>query len=254
MGDRRDTWNFSSKGHHVNWMTDLLPEDVKSHKRVRILSYGYSPHLFSGARRTFRSHDANAKTLDKNALGYVPQAINVHSKRLLEQMSAKRTGKDRDRAIIWIGHSLGGLIVQNALVQASASLQSRIEHKAIELCTCGVLYFGTPMREVRGRTWAHLLSSIVSDSMETKEDPGLSLAALHSDILDLEVQRYKSIATNFPNYSFCERAGSPVSIERPKTSYYFLIIFRLFPKNLSFYTMLLIIGRRSRLMEPIGPW
>ncbi|KAL8783755.1 MAG: hypothetical protein Q9195_009293 [Heterodermia aff. obscurata] len=203
----RETWTFSSKRDRVNWMTDLLPDDVESHKRSRILSYSYSPHLFSGARRTFVGHDVNAKTLDKKALGYVPQAINTHSKRLLEQLSAKRRGKDRDRAIIWVGHSLGGLIVQNALVQASASVESRREHKAIELCTCGVLFFGTPMREVPGRNWALLLSSIVSASMQTKEDPGLDLAALKSDVLDLEVQRYKSIATNFQNYSFCERPG-----------------------------------------------
>lgn len=217
MGDWRETWTFSSEGHRVNWMTDLLPDDIQSHKHVRILSYGYSPYLFSGVLRTFRGNDVSPKTLDKKALGWVPQAINIHANRLLEQLSAKRKGKDRDRAIIWIGHSLGGLIVQKALVQASASLESRIEHKAIELCTCGVLYFGTPMREVRGQTWAQLLSSIVSYSMETKEDPGLNLPALESDILDLEVQRYKSILTNFQNYSFCEKTEFPVSIERPKT-------------------------------------
>ena len=210
MGDQRETWTFSSKGHRVNWMTDLLPDDIQSHKNVRILSYGYSPYLFSSATRNFRSNVVSAKTLDRNALGWVPQAINIHANRLLEQLSPKRKGKDRDRAIIWIGHSLGGLIVQKALVQASASLESRREHKAIELCTCGVLYFGTPMCEVRGRTWAHLLSSIVSYSTETKEDPGLNPAALESDVLDLEVERYKSIVTNFHNYSFCEKTDFPV--------------------------------------------
>ena len=254
MGDRRETWTFSGKGKHVNWMTDLLPDGLDKHKKIRVLSYGYSADLFSGARRTFRSHHQTSRILDKKALGYVPQAISIHSKRLLEQLSQKRRGKDRDRAIIWIGHSLGGLIVQNALVQASASVESRREYKAIELCTCGVLYFGTPLREVRGRTWAQLLSSIVSDSMGVKEDPGLNLAALKCDILDLEIQRYKSIATNFQNYSFCEKAGLRVNMEPPNVSFQYLITLRLFQKTPWSYRTQPDIGRRLRSMALIGQW
>jgi len=51
-----------------------------------------------------------------------------------------------DVPLVFIGHSYGGIIIQNALVQLSQSFSTQSEH--LLRCVAGVLFFGTPQSEL----------------------------------------------------------------------------------------------------------
>ena len=64
------------------------------------------------------------------------------------------------RPLMFIAHILGGLVKQRALTIAS---QSRYLHfQAIETCTEGICFLGTPHRGVDIAAWGTILSSIVN--------------------------------------------------------------------------------------------
>ena len=199
-GDRRETWVSDIKSKRVNGMTDLLPQDI-SH-RARILSYTYSGRLFTDSKTGRWGQRPNPSRADDMVLQYLPQAIHLHSNRLLERLTVLRGDFARDRAIIWIGHSLGGLIVKNTLVQASTAVGAHSKHKAIQLSTCGILYFGTPMRGTKH--WARVLIKMTSVSLQVPDHPNITKDKVGLECFDLQLQRYKSIESQFRNYSFCE--------------------------------------------------
>ena len=200
-GERGGTWTAAIRSKkRTNWMTDMLPSRLGH--RVRISSYGYSLKLFSQSPRTLWGIETGPGPLDKEALRYLPQAVRIHSNRLLGQLAVLRGDVARDRPIIWIGHTLGGLIVKHALVQASAAVGENSPQKATHLATCGALYFETPMQTTSRRAWARILASMMSVSLGepllTKgEKPNLMF-----DEFDLQSQRYKSIERHFKNFSF----------------------------------------------------
>jgi len=61
-----------------------------------------------------------------------------HSHRLITQLAERRSIEAKDRPIIFVTHSLGGLIVKSALVHASASVTDcENGPKSIQLSTIG---------------------------------------------------------------------------------------------------------------------
>ena len=202
--ERRETWTAAIRSKTTtNWMTDVLPSGL-SH-RARILSYGYSSKLFSRSPRTLWGTEKRLSRLDENSLRYLPQTVQIHSNRLLEQLTALRGDVARDRPIIWIGHTLGGLIVKHALVQASAAVGENSEQKATHLATCGALYFETPMQDTSRRPWARILASMMSVSLRVALPTNIEKPNLNFDEFDLQSQRYKSIERHFRNFSYSRR-------------------------------------------------
>lgn len=182
-------------------MTDL-PKNIGCH--ARILSYGYSTRLFSDAEGGLRGEQTKQTPLGDRVLQYLPQALYLHSDRLLQQMTALRGDAARDRPIVWIGHSLGGLIVKNTLVQASSSIGTHYKQKATQLSTCGVLFFGTPMQDTSSKSWARILTRIMSVSLDLRFKINFKKHDTMFEDFDLQGQRYKGIERQFRNYSFCE--------------------------------------------------
>ena len=200
-GERRETWTAAIRSKtKKNWMTDMLPSHLDN--RVRILSYEYSLKLFSHSPRTLPGIETTPSRLDEKALRYLPQAVRIHSNRLLEQLAVLRGDVARDKPIIWIGHTLGGLIVKHALVQASAAVGENSAQKATHLATCGALYFETPMQNTSQRPWVKILASMMSVSLREALPTNGEKPNLMFDEFDLQSQRYKSIERHFRNFSF----------------------------------------------------
>ncbi|KUJ24267.1 uncharacterized protein LY89DRAFT_16754 [Mollisia scopiformis] len=204
-GDPHETWCTRDTTKKVNWMTDLLPEDIRSTTPSRILTFGYSQRLFSIPSYGFLGKRTRPSILDNKVIKYLPQALYLHSKGLMEELTILRGEYARDRPIIFVAHNLGGLIVKSTLVQASADVGEYSRHKAIQLSTTGVLFFGTPQRETSRKSWSKLLTRIFTVSLEL---PAISLGesiTAQAELFDLQVQRYKSIEMNFQNYAFYEK-------------------------------------------------
>ncbi|KAI1397445.1 TPR-like protein [Hypoxylon fuscum] len=109
----RDTW----KRDDSLWLKDFLPGKLAKPVRVMLFSYNSSPAI-----------DAAAIKLDD------------HAKNLLQWLDIER--QEPQRPLIFICHSLGGLVVKEALVEANLD----VTYKPIVEATKLLVFFATPHR------------------------------------------------------------------------------------------------------------
>ncbi|KAK4466758.1 ankyrin repeat-containing domain protein [Cladorrhinum samala] len=116
--------NKNSHKSPVYWPRDLLPETLPN---ARILTYGYDTHL----RHKLVGPPVNTSSVYDIA------------KNLLIELEAERRA-DPSRPLLFIVHSLGGVLVKEALRQSEA-FQTRQAHLGIAFkATIGIIFFGTP--------------------------------------------------------------------------------------------------------------
>ncbi|KAM7210732.1 hypothetical protein V8F06_013894, partial [Rhypophila decipiens] len=158
------------------WLRDYLPRDLPA---VRVLLYGYDTTLLKSNSR---------------------KSINDLGSTFLECIKAFRASdRTSRRPIIFIGYSLGGLLVKEALVQAhrkSADLSN------LDLCKacCGMLFFGVPNLGLRhqqltsitqGQPNRVLINDLVVDG---DTEPSNFLKRLAEQFSDFCKSRYRVIS------------------------------------------------------------
>ncbi|KAI5839139.1 hypothetical protein DFP73DRAFT_614623 [Morchella snyderi] len=110
--------SWRSRVGPVMWLRDLLPNDMERNGyRARVFTYGYDTKL-NGC--------------------HAYAGVEDHSKQFLEAVRGPRS-KDPARPLILIGHSLGGLIIKEAIVKSFGSSLDRTLHSC-----AGLLLFGVP--------------------------------------------------------------------------------------------------------------
>ncbi|KAK3933802.1 hypothetical protein QBC46DRAFT_401200 [Diplogelasinospora grovesii] len=97
------------------WLKDFLPQRLP---RARVLLFGYNSNV------AFRT----------SVSGVREQAENLLARLKLARLEAP------DRPILFICHSLGGIVVKRALVDAAINVRFQDIRKA----TYGIVFFGTP--------------------------------------------------------------------------------------------------------------
>ncbi|KAF8530880.1 hypothetical protein BDD12DRAFT_767720, partial [Trichophaea hybrida] len=118
------------------WPRDLLPQDVPG---ARILVFGYNSNV---------------------AFNVSNQSTREHANALLERLSASRASPQaRIRPIIFVGHSLGGLLIKQALVNAKLNWKV---YSSIRESTRGLVFFGTPHQGGNGVTLGKIAVNIVT--------------------------------------------------------------------------------------------
>ncbi|OPB46269.1 ankyrin repeat protein [Trichoderma guizhouense] len=111
--------SWKSKSKPDMWLRDFLPISIPN---ARVLTYGYDTKL-PGSRSK--------------------SSILQLSKKLLESIKTTRDENTKHRPLILIGHSLGGLVVKHALVQASEGSEDDL---AIFRSCYAVMFFAVPNR------------------------------------------------------------------------------------------------------------
>ncbi|KAL4909507.1 hypothetical protein BDW74DRAFT_146732 [Aspergillus multicolor] len=108
------------------WPRDYLPRDIPD---TRVFVYGYNSTV------------TDARTMST-------ASIKDHADTLLNLVDLERKEQRAARApkIIWICHSLGGLVVKQALLNAHENRK----YTHIRTDTCGIVFFGTPHRGAKG--------------------------------------------------------------------------------------------------------
>jgi hypothetical protein len=108
---------------NVYWPKELLCATLPN---ARILTYGYDTNL-------------------EYSLGTPRSQKSIHdfAKDCLLELEAERRNDPR-RRILFIAHSLGGIIVKELLRQSYSHLNFHVELRNIATCTSGVIFFGTP--------------------------------------------------------------------------------------------------------------
>ncbi|RYP10933.1 hypothetical protein DL764_000369 [Monosporascus ibericus] len=121
------TWIWKDRTKHVHWLRDpdMLPAALPN---ARIMVYSYESRWHTKAPKT---------------------RLELCGEELMEDLHNFRT-KTRDRPVVFIGHSLGGLVVLHCLLFAD-----RIERfKYLPARTVGFLALGTPFRGTKMQTLA----------------------------------------------------------------------------------------------------
>ncbi|KAK4205170.1 hypothetical protein QBC40DRAFT_325872 [Triangularia verruculosa] len=114
----------------VFWPRDLLREDVDCSK-ARIMTYGYDSFVL----KIVKGRLVNDIT------------ISQHGQSLLQEVARERWG-DRARPLMFVAHSLGGLLVKAALNNAyleRENRQARDLHSVLD-STFAIIFLGTPHR------------------------------------------------------------------------------------------------------------
>ncbi|TGO67667.1 hypothetical protein BOTNAR_0037g00030 [Botryotinia narcissicola] len=114
------TFRSTTPGSHEMWLRDFLPKDIPN---TRILLYGY-PSTVSGGQSMEKVEDIASTFLNRLTL-------------------LRRNTSTRNRPIIFIGQSLGGLIVQESLLRAADS-RDPYEREIFDFWH-GLVGFGIPI-------------------------------------------------------------------------------------------------------------
>lgn len=167
-------------------------------KKARILVYGY---------------DADVASFKE---GVSKDKIHNHAETLVQRLSANRSLEDvTDRPIIFICHSLGGLIVKRALSYSYNVTSPNLEQqRSIYVSTFGIIFLGTPHLGTDVAKWGTFFESIASIAPSRMLDNQPQLVeALKSQSETLQnINRYfESIMFRF-HMLFCHE-GKPTNVK-----------------------------------------
>ncbi|OIW25562.1 hypothetical protein CONLIGDRAFT_684109 [Coniochaeta ligniaria NRRL 30616] len=127
-GNAFDT--FAWEGRDM-WLRDFLPGQQSQHPglaRLRVMTVGYSSLI---------RDDKNITGLDEWSLG------------LIQSVSAvRRSPSERSRPIIFVCHSLGGIVTRQAMIRLE-----KFPTEGLKLAHCGLLFLATPHSGSEQANW-----------------------------------------------------------------------------------------------------
>lgn len=140
-GEPKKTWTAKND---VFWPASLLPESLQDH-HANILVYGYNADVYS------RGHDSASDNF-----------IFQHAQTLISHLTAYRKRERTTRnPIIWVAHSLGGILVKRALLYSNDVHAANHEpFRAIFVSTYGIIFLGTPHNGSGLATWGRVLQAM----------------------------------------------------------------------------------------------
>lgn len=168
-GTAYGTWTHEKTNEQTHekirtlWLRDFLPNDIPG---ARVFTYEYPSHvLFS---------KSTASTDD-------------YARSLLSALSHCRVGKEH-RPLIFIAHSLGGIVCKQALIMAKE------DPKFMDLLqsTIGVLFFGTPHRGARGTPDLGIFLGDILQTLFNVSGTRLFLGGVRNDL-------FKTLKANSPD-------------------------------------------------------
>ena len=144
-------------------------------------------------------------------------SIHIYAEQLVAELYAnRRRQKATERPLIFVAHSLGGLVVKRALIYPSEIHSGKIEHlRSIFISTYGILFLGTPHGGSDIPEWDTRLESICKATLpagSTSSQPQLGSAFKTSSETIQNIDRsFIQLASRFRIYFFHE--GKPTSLK-----------------------------------------
>ena len=121
-GNAYNTWLYKDKGTMLHWPSELLKQDLPD---ARIMSFGYNADIVNLWNP--KSHSP----------------LTGHAENMVGALVRKRERTDtEDRKILFVGHSLGGLVIEHALSHSRKSVEKFL--RKIEQFTVGIVFLGVP--------------------------------------------------------------------------------------------------------------
>ncbi|KAH8600715.1 hypothetical protein B0O99DRAFT_287380 [Bisporella sp. PMI_857] len=140
----------------AKWLEDYLPEDMPN---ARIMTFGYNSQIFTSSK------------------GFVTD----FAEQLLQHlMSIRRSTDSTNRPIIFLCHSLGGLVVKKALTLA----QEAHDAAAVRKSTILVAFMGTPHRGSQLASYAEIAVTCIKTTGFKANTANIHHLKLDSDALE----------------------------------------------------------------------
>ncbi|KAL8792387.1 MAG: hypothetical protein Q9195_005000 [Heterodermia aff. obscurata] len=147
-GNAFNTW--LDKETRVHWPSMLLRQDMKE---SRILSFGYDADVVG----IWGSGPASSSRLSN------------HAGNLIGRLVRERERSDTEtRKVIFVAHSLGGLVTEQALIHSKNSAEKHINQ--IECSTIGIVFLGVPHCGSDLEAWATIGRRMVSIFAQTNKE------------------------------------------------------------------------------------
>src|SRR5271170_4028519 len=139
---------------------------------ARIMSWGY---------------DANTHSTKELSAMY----LYDHAQKLVSDLSLHRQiDKTDTRPIIFVAHSLGGIVLKSALIHSDSTRSKHLyHHKSIKTSTYGIVFMGTPHQGGEGVAWGKRLVYVASIFAKTN-DKLLNVLERDSEILQQQLGQY----------------------------------------------------------------
>ncbi|UKZ76322.1 hypothetical protein TrVFT333_004024 [Trichoderma virens FT-333] len=155
------------------WPTDLLPKSLREAK-ANVLVYGYNADVYTGGNDNSASDNF----------------IHQHAQTLVTSLTLYRKSEGTfNNAIIWVCHSLGGILVKRALLYSNDLRAAHHEdYRSIFVSTYGVMFLGTPHTGSDAASWAIVLQAMSDAVIPRKlfESESVLLRTLKKDNETLE--------------------------------------------------------------------
>jgi len=153
------------------WPLDLVVKDFES---VRVLTYGYDSHP---------SHFYTGRTTN--------MTISQHAQQLLQAVTNVR-GECRGRPIIFVAHSLGGILVKDAIVRSLKYGDKQPLRDLGHSCPA-TIFFGTPHLGASAAVYGEIVANVVGaigvsvykELLRGLKPDGEVLANINTDFNDL---------------------------------------------------------------------
>lgn len=167
----------------IYWPQDLLPQNISN---ARILTYGYDADLIGGL----------FKGASKNN-------ITQHGRDLMLKLEREVEGEP----IIFVAHSLGGILVKEGLHWSKSHMSPR--YQQLHQCTKHVVFLGVPHRGSQMANMGEILARLVNASLQDTNKHLISSLEVENELLDrINAEFVKMVQLeDFSVYSFQEEAG-----------------------------------------------
>ncbi|EON65773.1 hypothetical protein W97_05012 [Coniosporium apollinis CBS 100218] len=176
-GNRESTWTRKSGKHRCFWPEDLLPTDIEN---ARIATWGYDADVI---RKTpFRVVSTNT--------------LQQHADSLCTDLANLRAHGTRTRPIIFVVHSLGGLVCKAALLHSAEARTMENAHiREIAESSYGVLFMGTPHQGSSQAGWGSMLASLLGYMKQDNADIVRGLEKEAPELAELQRRFYNLLAS-----------------------------------------------------------
>ena len=182
QGDAYKTWAHDNGSL---WLRDFLPADIPN---ARIMTFGYDSSV---------AFSRSVAKIEDKAL------------ELLNHLSARRSLAEpgnSSKPIVFICHSLGGIVVKKALVLAH-DRNSNLDYKDISDNTKGLAFMGVPHEGSDGARWAGFAANLLkSFSIGTSTNTAIvsDLEKGSTTLADISKQFVNKMAPDMILYTFYE--------------------------------------------------
>ena len=147
-GNAYNTW--LDEETDVHWPSKLLRQDIE---KSRILSFGYDADVVGIWGRGPASGSR----------------LSNHAENLVGKLVRERERSNTEfRRIIFVAHSLGGLVTEQALIHSKNSAEKHLNQ--IECCTIGIVFLGVPHCGSDLEAWVTIGRRMAGIVLQTSRD------------------------------------------------------------------------------------